>query len=263
MSEDPCAYSVYAYVFDDGHAYVGLTNNLKQRSYNHRYDNKRQERSSPVLKYWKKSGQETFPDMLVLYDGLSAGEAQRTEGLLIGALDPDLVLNKAPTGPKVGSLGGKPRLSAEERKAAKERRRKYNSAYSRKRREKPGFRLKRHEQDLEYRKRHKAEIRKRQREWSERNRERRKEYYLKNRKRLLEKCKAYRLEHHDRICEQMRAYRKENHTSVVEGQRAWYRKNREKALEQKKEYRQKNRDQLNERRRAKRRKAREAPPTAI
>ena len=98
--EDPCAYSVYAYVFDDGHTYVGLTLNPETRHSGHKCNP-----DSAVHRYWKSSGQDHFPDMTVLRDNLTAEEAQGLEGLLADAVDPALRLNTAPVGVGVGALG--------------------------------------------------------------------------------------------------------------------------------------------------------------
>lgn len=105
--ENPRVYSVYAYVFDDGRTYVGLTMNPEHRDSKHRHDH-----DSAVYRYWKSSEQEHFPDMTVLRDNLTAEEAQGLEGLLADAVDPALRLNTACTGVGVSALGT-PDLSEE------------------------------------------------------------------------------------------------------------------------------------------------------
>lgn len=99
-SKDPRAYSVYAYVFNDGHAYVGLTIRPETRHSGHKNG-----ADSPVYRYWKESGQKFFPDMTVLYEKLTASEAQLTEDMLANAVGPELRLNTADTGVGIGSLG--------------------------------------------------------------------------------------------------------------------------------------------------------------
>lgn len=106
--EDPRVYCVYAYVFNDGHAYVGLTICPETRHSGHRNGT-----GSSVYKYWKKSGQKFFPDMTVLYEKLTASEAQLMEDMLANAVSPELRLNTADTGAGIGSLGTPPDLSGE------------------------------------------------------------------------------------------------------------------------------------------------------
>lgn len=105
--ENPRVYSVYAYVFDDGHTYIGLTISPEMRDCRHRHG-----ANSAVYRYWKDSGQEHFPDMTVLRDNLTAEEAQGLEGLLADAVDPALRLNTGRTGVGIGLLGT-PDLSEE------------------------------------------------------------------------------------------------------------------------------------------------------
>ena len=118
---DPCAYSVYAYVFDDGHTYIGLTRGPVKRARNHWNPHS----NSAVRRYWNVSDQNSIPDMLVLYSGLSASEAQRTEGLLVDCISQNMRLNIAPTGIGVGGLGGwLERTDEEVREAKRSQRRK-------------------------------------------------------------------------------------------------------------------------------------------
>ena len=67
--EDPCAYSVYAYVLDDGHTYIGLTKDPRRRDYCHRYNSKNPAKDSSVMRYWKKSGQNAFQICLCCMTG--------------------------------------------------------------------------------------------------------------------------------------------------------------------------------------------------
>lgn len=99
-------HSVYAYVFDDGHVYVGLTNDPKNRNASHRNS-----RNSAVYGYWTETGRKDFPDMFVLCDGLTLEEACRAETVLVNAVVPELRLNKVGG----GNPGGRPNVTDERR----------------------------------------------------------------------------------------------------------------------------------------------------
>lgn len=90
-------YIIYAYIFDDGHAYVGLTKNKHQRDYAHRSS-----KSSAVFRYSKMTG-KAIPKAIILEEGLDEEGAKRYEGLWKKWLSNTFsMLNVAPT----GSLGG-------------------------------------------------------------------------------------------------------------------------------------------------------------
>lgn len=90
-------YIIYAYIFDDGHAYVGLTKNKHHRDYAHRSD-----KSSAVFRYSKMTG-KAIPKAIILEEGLDEEGAKRYEGLWKKWLSNTFsMLNIAPT----GSLGG-------------------------------------------------------------------------------------------------------------------------------------------------------------
>lgn len=96
----PRIYSVYAYVFSDGHTYVGLTIDPVRRHSEHSSCE-----NSAVHRYWKESQSGHFPDMTVLCDKMTASEAQTLEGMLVDVVDHELKLNTAYTGEGIGSLG--------------------------------------------------------------------------------------------------------------------------------------------------------------
>ena len=96
----PRIYSVYAYVFGDGHTYVGLTIDPIRRHSEHSNCV-----NSAVHKYWKENWNGHFPDMTVLCDRMTASEAQTLEDMLVGAIDHELKLNTAYTGEGIGALG--------------------------------------------------------------------------------------------------------------------------------------------------------------
>lgn len=261
--EDPCAYSVYAYVFDDGHTYIGLTKDPRRRDYCHRYSSENPAKDSSVMRYWKKSGQKCFPDMLVLYDGLSATEAQRTEGILVEAVEPGVSLNKAKTGVGSGGLGSRPAKTEEERELAK------------------SIRAEKHRQfNREYRLRHLDAIRKCMKTYKRTHREKirsfGKRYYSRHRETINEKArarynqlnsptrdykKAYRQEHREEIHTRHKEYCKQNAEKLRLHRKNYYRLHREEILERGKaysrrrsderrkylaEYRRRNREKLRE-----------------
>ena len=197
MNRDPCAYSVYAYVFDDGHTYIGLTKDPKKRALGHKSG------KSTVFRFWTISGRKDFPIMLVLYDGMSSSEAQRTEDILVNCIELAKRLNKAATGVGSGSLGGgnADRTEVEQRRA-KEHKRERNRAYSR------AYYWKHHEQALvknkAYRQSHRE--RKRELERSEKYREYQKVYRKNHRRDISRKNEEYRRAHLEKFREWSKVY---------------------------------------------------------
>lgn len=63
-------YKVYAYVFDDGMTYVGLTRLAPEERDKHHRQKKRGSYTSSMMRYADRIG-VLPPKMLVLYDGLS------------------------------------------------------------------------------------------------------------------------------------------------------------------------------------------------
>ena len=137
------SYCVYAYVFDNGMTYVGLTRqDPKRRDEQHR-SAKRTRRTAVQL--YARSQNLPVPDMFVLYTELSKTEAQQTEYLLTQAVDLKFRLNKAPTGVGIGSTGKPEGLAMtpeervkrriERRSANKERIAEYQADYYRANRE--------------------------------------------------------------------------------------------------------------------------------
>lgn len=109
-------YYVYAYVFDDGTTYVGLTKSPKRRDREHR---RKSSKHTAVFKYAKQTG-SLIPNMLILESGLCAADAQKYEGLYRDNVSDDLLLNVAPTGRGVGSVGRpETTLTPTERRARK------------------------------------------------------------------------------------------------------------------------------------------------
>lgn len=208
--KDPCAYSVYAYVFDDGHTYVGLTTDPVKRAKNHR--NPRS--NSAVQRHWSTSEQKTFPDMLTLYSGLSSSEAQRTEGLLVSNVTPDMRLNIAPTGPGVGGLGGCLERSEEEIRIAKELQRKKAIARARKwAQSHPGARR---QYMKEYRQKHLDHLRAQDRI-----------YHVRLRKERLAKMAEYTKAHKEEKRKYDKIYRQLNSEKRKEQIKAWRQRKRE------------------------------------
>lgn len=70
---DSDAHIIYAYIFDDGHAYVGLTCNPRARFMSHRRDS-----SSAVYQYSLQTGMPT-PEPTILETDLNAKEARTKE----------------------------------------------------------------------------------------------------------------------------------------------------------------------------------------
>lgn len=94
---------VYAYIFDDGHAYVGLTCNQRQRDSSHRCDD-----SSAVYLHSKETG-AAIPNMTILEQGLTPKEAQHYESLWLKWMSNTFtMLNRMPTGGLGGLFGNVP-----------------------------------------------------------------------------------------------------------------------------------------------------------
>lgn len=205
--KDPCAYSVYAYVFDDGHTYIGLTSNLTRRASNHRNPKK----AGAVQRYWVRSAQKSFPDMLVLYTGLSALEAQRTEGLLVDNIAQDLRLNVAPTGPGLGGLGGYLERSEEDTRESKELQKKKTIARM-----------------TEWVRAHPEERKRYMKMYRQRNKEllrsKDKAYHFRFRQERLAKKAEYTRTHKDKKREYDRIYRQSHQEKRKEQMKAWRKK---------------------------------------
>lgn len=100
-SPDCTAYEVYVYIFNDGYAYAGLTKRGSRRAYEHKC-----EPTSQVYKHSKETG-IPIPERIVVETGLNAREATRLEDEWKKKLGENYtILNIAPTGECVGSLGG-------------------------------------------------------------------------------------------------------------------------------------------------------------
>lgn len=94
---------VYAYIFDDGHAYVGLTCNQQKRDHSHRCDD-----SSAVYLHSKETG-ASIPSMTILEQGLTPKEAQHYEGLWLKWMSNTFtMLNRTKTGGLGGLFGNVP-----------------------------------------------------------------------------------------------------------------------------------------------------------
>ena len=100
-SPDCTAYEVYVYIFSDGYAYAGLTQCGRQRGYQHKCDKR-----SQVCRHSKETGLP-IPQREVVETGLNAREATRLEDEWKKKLGENYtILNIAPTGECVGSIGG-------------------------------------------------------------------------------------------------------------------------------------------------------------
>ena len=246
MNRDPCAYSIYAYVFDDGHTYIGLTKCPSRRASNHRSPDS----NSAVQRYWKTSGQDVFPEMLVLYNGLSASEAQRTEGLLVDCISQCMRLNVAPTGIGVSGLGGRLERTDEEIREAKrlqrrkavermtkwvsahqEARKAYMKEYRRKNRSSLAERNKKYH--IRFRKERLLQMAEYARTRKDKKREYDKNYRQLHREKRNEQTKAWRKEHQERLAEYARTHKDE----IREYNRIYRQLHREKLKEQMKTWR--------------------------
>lgn len=201
--KDPCAYSVYAYVFDDGHTYIGLTSNPTRRASSHR-----NHKASAIQRYWIRSAQKSFPDMLVCYTGLSALEAQRTEGLLVDNIAQDMRLNVAPTGQGLGGLGGYLEQSEEEIRESKELQKKKAIARS-----------------TEWVRAHSEERKRYMKMYRQRTlellRSKDKAYYFRFKQERLAKNAEYARTHKDKKREYDRIYRQSHQEKRKEQMEAW------------------------------------------
>lgn len=98
----------------------------------------------------------------------------------------------------------------------------------------------------------------------DKERERRRKYYLANKEKIIAQARAYRAEHREKEAERkrryyekhkeymrayMRAYRKKNLEKIKERDRIWYHANKEKVAEQKRKYREANQEKTAERNR--------------
>lgn len=117
---------VYAYVFNDGKTYIGLTRDPKNRAHQHKIRPSDKKKASAVRRYADMTG-VSVPDMLILESGLSARSAQKLEDLYRRAIPKDCQLNVRPTGIGRGALGPRQRAVSLEEKEL--RRKEYEVAY--------------------------------------------------------------------------------------------------------------------------------------
>lgn len=78
-------------------------------------------------------------------------------------------------------------------------------------------------------------------------------FYLKNREKILRRAKEYYQEHKEEISEKAREYHRENREKILKRQREYYRENRGELLKRQREYQKKNAKKI-ERRRLQRKK---------
>ena len=71
-----------------------------------------------------------------------------------------------------------------------------------------------------------------------------KQYYTKNKEKILERQKEYRKKNKDRLSEQKRKYCQKNKNILSKKKKEWYQKNKDRILKQAKEYYQENKDLL-------------------
>lgn len=181
------SYYVYAYVFDDGSTYIGLTRNPKMRDKCHRF---RTQRPSSVRKYADKTGADV-PDMFILESGLDSTEAQKMEDLYRCSVPKDLQLNIMSTGVGVGSLGfARNPLTPEER-----HRRELEAAHRRDKK----YREQNREAIKEYRRKYNTEHPEKKRaQWDR--------YFNKNKDSVYAKHAAYYKKNRDKIRDKHRRY---------------------------------------------------------
>ena len=112
-----------------------------------------------------------------------------------------------------------------------------------------------------YYNKNKDRILEQQRQYQRENREKcneyQRDYREKNKDKVLNKRRQYQEENKQRIQEQKRQYRQKNKDKLREYEREYQRKNRDKINEYKRQYRQKNRDKILEQNREYREKNRE------
>ena len=206
-------YYVYAYVFDDGKTYIGLTKNPKNRAHQHRLRSLDKKKTSAVRRYADMTG-APVPDMLILESELTAENAQKLEDLYRQAIPEEYQLNVRPTGVGKGALGPCHRpVSLEEKES---RRRKTEIAY--------------------YPKRN-ARRRKKLADMKAKDPEAYKEFLRKCR----EHAKWYRMSHRDEIRLKMRLVRRERYARHVD----YFHTHHEDWLVHQAEYRAKNRLKIN------------------
>ena len=73
-------YYVYAYVFNDGKTYIGLTRNPESRAHQHKIKPSDKRMTSAVRRYADMIG-VPVPDMLILESGLTDKGAQKLADL--------------------------------------------------------------------------------------------------------------------------------------------------------------------------------------
>ena len=213
-------YYVYAYVFDDGKTYIGLTRNPENRTHQHKISPSDKRRASAVRRYADMIG-VPVPDMLILESGLTDKGAQKLEDLYRQAVPKEYQLNVRPTGIGKGALGPYHRpVSLEEKES---RRRKTEIAY--------------------YPKRN-ARRRKKLADMKAKDPEAYKEFLRKCR----EHAKWYRMSHRDEIRLKMRLVGRERYTRHVD----YFHTHHEDWLVHQAEYRAKNRLKINARQWARR-----------
>lgn len=206
-------YYVYAYIFDDGKTYIGLTRNPENRAHQHKTRPSDKRMTPAVRRYADRIG-VPVPDMLILESGLTDKGAQKLEDLYRQAVPKEYQLNVRPTGIGKGALGPYHRpVSPEEKKS---RRRETEIAYYPKK--------------------------------NARNREKR--AYMKTKdpeayKEFLRKCREsaqrYRVSHRDKLRLKMRLVRRERYARHVD----YFHTHHEDWLVHQAEYRAKNRLKIN------------------
>ena len=104
----------------------------------------------------------------------------------------------------------------------------------------------------EYHKRYRLENKEKIKQWylknSEKIKEQRKQYRLENKEKIKENKKQYRLENKEKIKENKKQYRLENLKKIKEKAKQYYLKNKEKIKEKIKQYRLENKEKLKEKR---------------
>ena len=83
---------------------------------------------------------------------------------------------------------------------------------------------------------------------AEEKREYNRQYYLKNKERLLEQVKQYQSENKERIAERKKRYRKDNKERIAEKNKQYYQDNKERLAEYNKQYQSENKERIAEQR---------------
>ena len=96
-------YYVYAYVFNDGKTYIGLTRNLENRAHQHKISPSDKRRASAVRRYADMIG-VPVPDMLIPESGLTDKGAQKLEDLYRQAVPKRISAQRASDGNRKGSV---------------------------------------------------------------------------------------------------------------------------------------------------------------